>query len=118
MRNNLFSPAGIFLAGALLASSACSFKLVVPPGQVICQQPADCPTGYVCERIEQAPIVVSVCCLKAGCTKNLPDAAVENAAIAAGYSPPDAAADEGASSEVGVSSDAPRSRNAGVSPDS
>ena len=93
MRKNLFSPAGLLLAGALVASSACSFKLNVPPGHAICQQSADCPTGYVCERIDQAPFVVGVCCLKPGCTKGLSDsaiAAIENAAIAAGYAPPDA----------------------------
>lgn len=121
MRNDLFSFAGILLAGALLASSACSFKFDVPPGQAICQQPADCPTGYVCERIDQASVVVSVCCLKPGCTKGLSDAAVANAAnaaIAVGYVPPDASADEVAPSEAGVSTDAPSSPDASAGPDS
>ena len=120
MRNNLLSFAGILLAGALLASSACSFKFDVPPGQAICQQPADCPTGYVCEHIDQAPVDVSVCCLKPGCTKSLSDVAVANAAtaaIAVGYVPPDAAADEVAPSEAGVSTDAPSSPDAGAGPD-
>ena len=109
MQNNLLSPAGILLAGALLTSSACSFKFDVPPGQAICQQPADCPTGYVCERIDQVPVDVSVCCLKPGCSKSLSDAAVANAATAAravGFVPPDASADEVAPSEAGVSTDA------------
>jgi hypothetical protein len=88
MRNNLFF-LGILLAG-VLASSACSFKLNVPPGQVICKEAADCPTGCVCERIDRAPVEVSVCCLKPGCTKDLSDETVLTAAVAAGYSPTDA----------------------------
>jgi hypothetical protein len=103
MRNILFSAAGILLAGALLASSACHFKLDnVPPGQAICQQTTDCPTGYICERIDQAPTNLSVCCLKPGCTKGLSDATIENAvnaAVVAGYVPPDASSDDGASSD-------------------
>jgi hypothetical protein len=110
MRNSLFFPVGILLAGALLAGSACSFKLNVPPGQVLCKTNADCPSGATCEAISQdaAPITVSVCCLKRGCTASLPPDTI-SAAIAAAYQPPQdgSASEVSGSTEAGVSADAP-----------
>jgi hypothetical protein len=119
MRSNLFFPVGIFLGGALLASSACSFKLNVPPGQVLCKLDSDCPSGAVCETINQdaAPIPVRVCCLKPGCTANLSPDTI-SAAIAAAYQPPDASSSEvSASPEVSVSSEAGNAEDALVGPE-
>ena len=110
MRNSLFSPIGILVAGTLLASSACSFKLNVPAGQVLCKQNSDCPSGATCEAISQdaAPITVSVCCLKPGCTAHLPSDIV-SAAVAAAYQPPQdgSASEVSGSAEAGVAADAP-----------
>ncbi|MGB8296731.1 MAG: hypothetical protein WCG85_14985 [Polyangia bacterium] len=103
MRKNLFFPIAVVFAGTLLAGAACSFKLNVPAGQVLCKADTDCPSGAVCETINQdaAPIIVRVCCLKPGCTANLPSDTV-SAAIAAAYQPP-----QDGSAEAGVSVDAP-----------
>jgi len=100
MRNNLFFPVGILLAGALLAGSACSLKINVPPGQVLCKADTDCPSGAVCEAISQdaAPITVSVCCLKRGCTASLPPGTI-SAAIAAAYVP-DASAERASGADT------------------
>ena len=114
MRNSLFSSLSILLASALLAGSACSLKINVPPGQVLCKADTDCPSGAVCEAISQdaAPITVSVCCLKPGCTAHLSDETVMNAAIAAGYrqdassSETSVAAEVSISAEVGIAADA------------
>jgi|GEM_PF-5222976 hypothetical protein len=107
MRNNLFLVVGILLAGAL--GSACSFKLNVPPGQVLCKTNADCPSGATCEAISQdaAPITVSVCCLKRGCAASLTPDAV-SAAVAAAYVPPQdgSASEVSGSTEAGASADA------------
>ena len=115
MRNNLSFPTAIVFAGTLLAGSACSFKLNVPPGQVLCKQNSDCPSGAKCEAISQdaAPITVSVCCLKPGCTANLPSDIV-SAAVAAAYQPPQdgSASEVSGSAESGVSADAPNDRGA------
>jgi hypothetical protein len=110
MRNNLFFPIAIVFAGTLLAGAACSFKLNVPPGQVLCKQNSDCPSGATCEAISQdaAPITVNVCCLKPGCTASLPSDIV-SAAVAAAYQPTQdgSAAEVSGSPESGVSADAP-----------
>jgi hypothetical protein len=119
MRNKPSSTAGILLAGALLSSSACSLKFNVPPGHVLCKKDSDCPTGSVCEAIRQdaAPVVVSVCCLKPGCTDHLSDDTIRNAMAAAGYPPVDASSEAATAAEVGPYSDTRIPPDVGVRPD-
>jgi len=117
MRNNLFCPAGILLAGALMTISACTgFKIDVPPGQVLCQTNSDCPTGSSCEFVDQdaAPIDIRVCCVTPGCSRQMSPDALGNAIAATGYVPEDAAL-EGPAAEASAASDI--SPDAGVAAD-
>jgi hypothetical protein len=103
MKKGLLYFASILLAGALLAGSACgSFKVNVPPGQVLCKTDSDCPNGSRCEFVSQdvAPIDLRVCCVNPGCSQHISPDALANAVAATGYEP-DASPDVSAASAGG-----------------
>jgi hypothetical protein len=60
------------VAVALALGAACTLNPSIPNARVVCDPAAPkCPSGFSCERIEQASVPIGICCRMAGCSQNL-----------------------------------------------
>src|SRR5579862_3617214 len=99
------SPLLLAWALTLAIGTGCPFDPKIPSARVVCFQPSDCPSSYVCEPVDSVGHPgLGICCQHAGCASTLPDAAIqqiEDAVRDAGVEAPTEAGGEAASPSCG-----------------
>jgi hypothetical protein len=61
----------------LALGAACTLNPNIPNARVLCDpDKPQCPSGFTCEKVDQASVTIGVCCRTPGCADNLTDAQV------------------------------------------